>query len=40
MKSFPKMEKNFFKINKKEKVIVGSSESMSKSKKNIIDLKK
>ena len=30
--------KNFFKIkNKNEKVIVGSSESMSKSKKNVID---
>ena len=33
--------KNFFKINnKKEKVIVGSSESMSKSKKNVIDPEK
>ena len=30
--------KNFFKINdKKSKVFVGSSESMSKSKKNVID---
>ena len=33
--------KNFFKVsNKKEKVIVGSSESMSKSKKNVIDPEK
>ena len=33
--------KNFFKINdKKEKVIVGPSESMSKSKKNVIDPEK
>ncbi len=33
--------KNFFKIeNQKEKVIVGSSESMSKSKKNVIDPEK
>jgi len=33
--------KNFFKINdKKEQVIVGSSESMSKSKKNVIDPEK
>ncbi len=33
--------KNFFKVsNKKEKIIVGSSESMSKSKKNVIDPEK
>ena len=33
--------KNFFKINdKKEKIIVGPSESMSKSKKNVIDPEK
>ena len=33
--------KNFYKINdKKEKVVVGSSESMSKSKKNVIDPEK
>ena len=38
MKYFLKMEKIFLKLkDKKEKVIVGSSESMSKSKKNVID---
>ncbi len=35
---FTKDGKNFFKvINEKEKVVVGSSESMSKSKKNVVD---
>ncbi len=38
---FTKDGKNFFKIiNEKEKVVVGSSESMSKSKKNVVDPEK